>query len=107
MKAIRIIERLLTQIDYHEQHVLYKNYPPVKLSKSSAEEEDDEETKKKAMMIGRKKDEKKKEEEEKKEGEEEDKDPKKSQSSPCSPLSVTSLPADKFRALTSVKQILI
>jgi WD40 repeat protein len=77
MKAIRIIERLLTQIDYHEQHVLYKNYPPVKLSKSTAEEEDDEETKKKAMMIGRKKDEKKKEEEEKKEGEEEDKDPKK------------------------------
>lgn len=71
MKAIRIIERLLTQTEYHEQHVLYKNYPPVKLSKQSAEDEDDEETKKKAMMIGRKT-EKKKEEEEKKEGENED-----------------------------------
>lgn len=31
MKAIRIIERLLTQSKYHEQHVLYKNYPPVNL----------------------------------------------------------------------------
>lgn len=29
MKAIRIIERLLTQSKYHEQHVLYKNYPQV------------------------------------------------------------------------------
>lgn len=32
MKAVRIIERLLTQSKYHEQHVLYKNYPPVNLS---------------------------------------------------------------------------
>ena len=31
MKAIRIIERLLTQSKYHEQHVLYKDYPPVNL----------------------------------------------------------------------------
>lgn len=31
MKAVRIIERLLTQSKYHEQHVLYKNYPPVNL----------------------------------------------------------------------------
>ena len=29
MNAIRIIERLLTQSEYHEQHVLYKNYPAV------------------------------------------------------------------------------
>ena len=29
MKAIRIIERLLTQSKYHHEHVLYKNYPPV------------------------------------------------------------------------------
>jgi len=33
MKAIRIIERLLTQSKYHEQHVLYKNYPPVDIVK--------------------------------------------------------------------------
>lgn len=31
MKAIRIIERLLTQTKYHEQHVLYKDYPVVHL----------------------------------------------------------------------------
>lgn len=35
MKAIRIIERLLTQTKYHEQHVLYKNYPPVSLADKS------------------------------------------------------------------------
>ena len=45
MKAIRIIERLLTQIDYHEQHVLYKNYPAIKMNKSAAQEDDDEEKK--------------------------------------------------------------
>jgi hypothetical protein len=45
MKAIRIIERLLTQSKYHEQHVLYKNYPPVNLGdkhKKTQAEEDEE-----------------------------------------------------------------
>lgn len=51
MKAIRIIERLLTQSEYHEQHVLYKNYPPVKLgNRNFADEEEDEESKKKNVM---------------------------------------------------------
>lgn len=35
LKAIRIIERLLTQTKYHEQHVLYKNYPSVNLQKKA------------------------------------------------------------------------
>ncbi len=46
-------------------------------------------------MIGRQKDEKKEEEEEKL-GEDEDKDPKKTQTIPCLPYSVTSILADKF-----------
>lgn len=33
LKAIKIIERLLTQTKYHEQHVLYTNYPVVKIAK--------------------------------------------------------------------------
>ena len=41
MKAIRIIERLLTQSKYHEQHVLYKNYPPVDIVKTDGDEEDE------------------------------------------------------------------
>jgi hypothetical protein len=41
IKAIRIIERLLTQTKYHEQHVLYKNYPPVDLPKGVAEDDGD------------------------------------------------------------------
>lgn len=52
MKAIRIIERLLTQSEFHEQHVLYKNYPPAKVARIDPDEEDDEEAKKKAMMMG-------------------------------------------------------
>lgn len=31
MDSIRIIERLLTQAKYHKEHVLYKNYPDVKI----------------------------------------------------------------------------
>ena len=45
MKAIRIIERLLTQTKYHEQHVLYKNYPSVNLGdkhKKAMQEEEEE-----------------------------------------------------------------
>lgn len=69
MKAIRIIERLLTQTEYHEQHVLYKNYPPAKVVKASSEDEEDEENKKKSALISKKKEEaKKKEEEEAKKG---------------------------------------
>jgi hypothetical protein len=45
LKAIRIIERLLTQTKYHEQHVLYKNYPSVNLGdkhKKAMQEEEEE-----------------------------------------------------------------
>ena len=76
MKAIRIIERLLTQSKYHEQHVLYKNYPPVNLGDKhkKAQSEEDEENgggKKPFGFAGIKKDAKKEKEDEKKE---EDKD---------------------------------
>jgi len=76
MKAIRIIERLLTQSKYHEQHVLYKNYPPVNLGdkhKKTQSEEDEENGggKKPFGFAGIKKDAKKEKEDEKKE---EDKD---------------------------------
>lgn len=61
MKAIKIIERLLTQSEFHEQHVLYKNYPPVKLgNRHFADDEEDEDAKKKNVFA--KKTEKKKEE---------------------------------------------
>jgi len=43
MKAIKIIERLLTQSEFHEQHVLYKNYPPVKLGNRNFVDDDLEE----------------------------------------------------------------
>lgn len=33
IKAIRIIERLLTQSKYHEEQVMYQDYPPVDLKK--------------------------------------------------------------------------
>ena len=42
MKAIRIIERLLTQSKYHHEHVLYKNYPPVDNLAQAPEDEDDQ-----------------------------------------------------------------
>jgi len=51
MKAFRIIDRLLTQSEFHEQHVLYKNYPPVKLgNRNFADEDEDEDAKKKNVM---------------------------------------------------------
>ena len=66
MKAIRIIERLLTQSKYHEQHVLYKNYPPVDIVKQVDDDEDENEDKKNNLLpFG----DKKKKEEEKKEEE--------------------------------------
>lgn len=72
MKAVRIIERLLTQSKYHEQHVLYKNYPPVNLgskNKKSLQEEEEESKNNKGMFAFKK--EKKEVEEVKKEGEDE------------------------------------
>ena len=42
LKAIKTIERLLTQAQYHEQHVLYKNYPSAKLDNNSAREDEEE-----------------------------------------------------------------
>ena len=42
MKAIKIIERLLTQSEYHEQHVLYKNYPMVKLANVNYDDDENE-----------------------------------------------------------------
>jgi hypothetical protein len=42
MKAIKIIERLLTQNAFHEQHVLYKNYPPVKLGNRNFVDDEEE-----------------------------------------------------------------
>lgn len=73
MKAIRIIERLLTQSKYHHEHVLYKNYPPVELTKGDIEEEDAEADKGGFMAFGgdkKKKEEKKEEEVEKQEEDE-------------------------------------
>jgi hypothetical protein len=60
MKAIRIIERLLTQTEYHEQHVLYKNYPPAKVQRRTEEDEEDEEGAKKKGLMNKKKEEEKK-----------------------------------------------
>ena len=40
LRAIKIIERLLTQSEYHEAHVLYKDYPSADVKKASREEED-------------------------------------------------------------------
>ena len=74
MKAVRIIERLLTQSKYHEQHVLYKNYPPVNLGDKykKTQEEDEDEEKKKPFFPAIKKD--KKEEERKDEADEGEKE---------------------------------
>ena len=58
MLAIKIIERLLTQSKFHEQHVAYRNYPNVALEKGKADDDDEEEGKKKgglgALRRGRK-----------------------------------------------------
>ena len=75
MKAIRIIERLLTQSKYHHEHVLYKNYPPVELKKGEEEEEENENDKGGFMAFGggdkKKKEETKKEDETEKQEEDE------------------------------------
>ena len=65
MKAIRIIERLLTQSKYHHEHVLYKNYPPVELTRGVDEEEEGKDDKNAGFGLfggGDKKKEEKKEE---------------------------------------------
>ena len=45
LKAINIIERLLTQTKYHEQNVLYTDYPVVKITKASDDKDGKEEAK--------------------------------------------------------------
>jgi len=67
MFAIRIIERLLTQSKFHEQHVQYKNYPQVDKSSLGRSEEDEDEGNGKMGGFFKKKADKKEEEEEKKE----------------------------------------
>lgn len=68
IKAIRIIERLLTQSKYHEQQVLYQDYPPVDIVKNEGDDDDGDVNAQDAMMMGfgdkKKKEEDKKEEEE-------------------------------------------
>jgi hypothetical protein len=80
MKAIRIIERLLTQSKFHEQHVLYKNYPQVKKSekgRNGQNQDDDEENQgKKPFGLAIKKDAKKESKDEEKKGADEDKEGK-------------------------------
>ena len=55
LTAIRIIERLLTQSQFHEQHVLYKAYPSVNLEKAKSldDEEEEEGGGKKRKAFGR------------------------------------------------------
>jgi len=63
-KCLRIIVRLLTQSQYHTEHVLYRNYPPVELERPADEEEKADDG---ANPLGFGFGDKKKEEEEKKE----------------------------------------
>lgn len=42
LKPIKIIERLLTQTAYHEQHVLYKNYPATNVKRDAGANAGDE-----------------------------------------------------------------
>ena len=72
LKAIRIINRLLTQSKFHEQHVLYMNYPPVDIVRKDADDDDDNADPNKNKLMGfgggkKKEEEKKEEEEDKKE----------------------------------------
>ena len=67
IKAIRIIERLLTQTTYHEQQVLYQDYPPVDIVKQSGDDDEENEANQDNMMLGFGGPDKKKKEEEKKE----------------------------------------
>lgn len=50
MKAIRIVVRLLTQTKFHEQHVLYMNYPPVDIVKKDADEDENDDPNANRMM---------------------------------------------------------
>ena len=76
LAAIKIIERLMTQSKYQEQHVAYKNYPPVNLERPRFDDDDDEEAKKKGGLMGlaRNKKKEKEMEEEKKDEEKIDED---------------------------------
>jgi len=65
MKAIRIINRLLTQSKFHEQHVLYMNYPPVDIVRKDADEDENEDPNARGMMGGFGGGDKKKKEEDK------------------------------------------
>lgn len=73
LKAIKIIERLLTQAKYPEEHVLYRDFPPINLQ-DVKDDDDEEDGKKKGNFLGglgaRGKKDKAKEEEEKKDEEE-------------------------------------
>ena len=55
MKAIKLIDRLLTQSDCHEAHVLYKDYPSVDLVKPVEEEENVDDQKGRGRMGGKEK----------------------------------------------------
>ena len=52
LPAIKIIERLLTQTQYHHQQVSYKNYPPMTLEEKDESEDDEDESNKKRGVIG-------------------------------------------------------
>ncbi|CAI2382805.1 unnamed protein product [Moneuplotes crassus] len=43
LKAIKIVERLLTQTKYHKEHVLYTDYPQVELPKMDEKKNDQDE----------------------------------------------------------------
>lgn len=65
LKAIRIIERLLTQVNYHEQQILYQDYPPVDIVRKDNDDDDDSAKNQENMLglgFGGKEDKKKKEE---------------------------------------------
>lgn len=63
IKAIRIIERLLTQSQFHEQQVMYQDYPPVDIVRKDRDEDDDEKNEDNMLLgFGAKDDKKKKEE---------------------------------------------
>ena len=67
VNCLRIIVRLLTQSEYHEQHVAYRNYPPVDIVKAEAEEENKDDGNNPMMPFGggdKKKEEEKPEEDE-------------------------------------------
>jgi len=66
MVAIRIIERLLTQSKFHEQHVQYKNYPQVDRSALDQLQEAEEEEGNRRNRAAKKVDKNKEEEEDKK-----------------------------------------